>query len=545
MFSSNIGGACIQYAARPPVAIERGCSIGANHAPNGRSTNSDSANTRSDRFTPRRTINDGAFSPDHCGMGVLCTAAPFKIGSKSRCIRYWPGDSPWKTVGTAMTTVLTRSFPQEKPPVTEVAPDKKRVLIVGGGFAGIAAARALTRADVEITLVDRRNHHIFQPLLYQVATAVLAPSEIAAPIRQLEAKQKNLRVLLAEIKGINLAARTVEAACPGIGNRKLAFDFLVIAAGMRPSYFGHDEFARFAPGLKSLNDAETIRTRILSAFELAESTDDEQERARQMTFVLVGAGPTGVELAASIAHLATVTLRKNFRTIEPASSRIVLLDGGARILPTFAESLSRKAAKRLTRLGVEVSTGVKVDKVDDRGVIAAGVRIPSATVLWTAGVSASPVVKMLGTTTDRAGRALVGAFMDIPEAPNVFVVGDAATMTQDGHPVPGVAQAAIQQGGFVGNLIANRVSGRKDGRPFRYRNKGNMAVVGKNFAILEAGRLRSSGFATWLVWVGLHVLALPQLQNRFRVQTQWFWSYLSGQRSSRLISEGSRPPASS
>ncbi len=313
---------------------------------------------------------------------------------------------------------------------------------------------------------------------------------------------------------------------------------------MLPSYFGHDEFARFAPGLKSLNGAETIRTKLLSAFELAESTDDPKERARQMTFVLVGGGPTGVELAASIAQLASVTLRHNFRKIDPATCRILLLDGGARILPTFAEQLSQKAAKRLTKLGVEVSTGVKVETVDDQGVIAAGVRIPSATVLWTAGVSASPVVKMLGSKTDRAGRAFVGAFMDIPEAPNVFVTGDAATMTQDGHPVPGVAQAAIQQGRFVGHVIANRVRERKDGRPFRYRNKGNMAVVGKNFAILESGHFRSSGFITWLVWAVLHVLALPQLQNRFRVQTQWLWSYLSGQRSSRLISEGPRSSTS-
>jgi NADH dehydrogenase len=313
---------------------------------------------------------------------------------------------------------------------------------------------------------------------------------------------------------------------------------------MRPSYYGHDELARFAPGLKSLNDAETIRSKILSAFELAKSTYDENEHARQMTFVLVGAGPTGVELAASIAQLARVTLRKNFRKIDLANSRIVLLDGGARILPTFAESLSQKAARRLPKLGVEVSTGVKVEKVDDQGVTAAGARIPSDTVLWTAGVSASPVVKILGTKTDRAGRAFVGPFLDIPEAPNVFVVGDAATMTQDGHPVPGVAQAAIQQGRFVGHLIANRVRGSKDGQPFRHRNKGNMALVGKNFAILEAGHLRSSGFLTWLVWAGLHVLALPQLQNRFRVQTQWFWSYLSGQRSSRLISEGARSSAS-
>src|SRR5438445_993137 len=253
-----------------------------------------------------------------------------------------------ETVGTSMTTVLTKSFPQEKPPVTKAVPDKIRGLIVGGGFAGIAAARALKRANVEITLVDRRNHHIFQPLLYQVATAVLAPSEIAAPIRQLEAKQKNLSALLAEVRGINLGTRTVEVACPGIGSRKLEYDFLVIAAGMRPSYFGHDEFARFAPGLKSLSDAETIRTKILSAFELAESTDDENERIRQMTFVLVGAGPTGVELAASIAQLVAVTLRNNFRKIDPSKSRILLLDGGARVLPAFAESLSQKAAKRLT-----------------------------------------------------------------------------------------------------------------------------------------------------------------------------------------------------
>src|ERR1700744_5115337 len=443
-----------------------------------------------------------------------------------------------------MATVAANALRTNETRVAKAALSRKRVLIIGGGFAGIAATHALKRADVEITLIDRRNHHIFQPLLYQVATAVLSPAEIAAPIRQLEAKQRNLSVLLAEVKSINIGARTVEALCPGIGSRKLEYDFLVIATGMRPSYFGHDEFARYAPGLKSLNDAEAIRTKILSAFELAESTDDPKERARQMTFVLVGAGPTGVELAASIAQLASVTLRNNFRKIDPAKSRILLLDGGARILPTFAESLSRRAAKRLTKIGVEISTSVKVEKVDDQGVIAAGARIASATVLWTAGVSASPVVKMLGTKTDRAGRAFVGAFMDIPEAPNVFVVGDASTMTQDGHPVPGVAQAAIQQGRFVGHVIANRVRERKDGRPFRYRNKGNMAVVGKNFAVLEAGYLRSSGFLTWLVWAALHVLALPQLQNRFRVQTQWFWSYLSGQRSSRLISEGPRPPAS-
>jgi NADH dehydrogenase len=440
-----------------------------------------------------------------------------------------------------MTSVLTKCFPPEKPFVAKAATRKKRVLIIGGGFAGISAARALERSDVEVMLIDRRNHHIFQPLLYQVATAVLAPSDIATPIRQLEAKQQNLSVMLADVTSINLRDRTVEGNCSGLGLRTFEYDFLVVATGMRPSYFGHDEFAPNAPGLKNLNDAETIRAKILGAFELAESTDDEKERARQMTFVLVGAGPTGVELAASIAQMVSVTLRTNFRNIEPAKSRILLVDSGGRVLPTFADSLSKKVAKRLGKLGVAVLTGVKVEKVDEQGIVAGGERIPSATVLWTAGVAASPVVKMLGTTMDRAGRAIVGPFLDITEAPDVFVAGDATSVTQNGHPVPGVAQAAIQQGRFVGRVIANRVKGRKDGRPFRYHSKGNMAVVGKNFAILEAGHLRSSGFLTWLLWAVLHVLTLPQLQNRLRVQTQWFWSYLTGQRSSRLIAEAPRP----
>src|SRR6476619_6728039 len=260
---------------------------------------------------------------------------------------------------------------------------RKRVVIIGRGFAGIAAAHALRHADAEVMLIDRRNHYIFQPLLYQVATAVLSPAEIAAPIRQLEAKQPNVSVLLAEVTGVDVISRTIEAASPGAGVRKIAFDYLVIATGMRPSYFGHDEFARYAPGLKSLSDAETIRTKILSAYELADETDDENERVRQMTFVLVGAGATGVELAASIAHLATVTLRGQFRRIDPAKTSIFLVEGGKRILPTFAESLANKAAQRLEKLGIKILTGVKVEKVDANGVVANGTRIPSATVLWT------------------------------------------------------------------------------------------------------------------------------------------------------------------
>jgi NADH dehydrogenase len=434
--------------------------------------------------------------------------------------------------------MLEDTRPREKLPVAEAPPARQRIVIIGGGFSGLAAVRALRRCDAEVVLIDRRNHHIFQPLLYQVATAVLAPSEIAAPIRQLAERQENLSVMLAEVTGVNLGSCSVEASCPGIGACNVPFDILVVATGMRPSYFGHDEFARYAPGLKTLNDAETIRAKILSAYELAESTDDLSQRERQMTFVLVGAGATGVELAASIAQMASITLRKNFRRIDPSRSRIILLEGGDRILPSFAESLSRKAAKRLEKLGVEVVTGVKVEKVDERGVIAGGKRIPSATVLWTAGVAPSPIVKMLGVQTDRAGRASVGPFLNVPDAARVFVIGDTASVIQDGRPLPGVAQAAIQQGRYVGRVISEQLKGRGPKRPFRYIDKGNMAVVGKNFAVLEAGRVRMSGFVTWLVWVFIHLMSLPQLQNRLRVQTQWLWSYLTGQRSSRLISEG-------
>jgi NADH dehydrogenase len=266
-----------------------------------------------------------------------------------------------------MSAMLAETRPDEATAVV-AAPrrERKRVVIIGGGFAGIAAAHALRRADAEVVLIDRRNHHIFQPLLYQVATAVLSPADIAAPIRQLEAKQRNTSVLLAEVTGVDVASSTIEASSPGVGVRKIAFDYLVVATGMRPSYFGHDEFVRFAPGLKNLSDAETIRAKILGAFELAATTEDEDERARQMTFVLVGAGPTGVELAASLAQMVRVTLRGNFRRIDPATANIILLDASKRVLPTYAESLSRRVSKRLKKLGVKVATDVKVEKVDDK-----------------------------------------------------------------------------------------------------------------------------------------------------------------------------------
>jgi NADH:quinone reductase (non-electrogenic) len=442
-----------------------------------------------------------------------------------------------------MSAMLTDPRDHEAIAVVDAAsPARKRVVIVGGGFAGLAAAHALRHADAEVILIDRRNHHIFQPLLYQVATAVLSPAEIAAPIRQLEVKQRNLSVLLAEVIGVDVASATVETFSPGLGVRKIAFNYLVVATGMQPSYFGHDEFGRYAPGLKTLGDAETIRAKILGAFELAATTEDDGERARQMTFVLVGAGPTGVELAASLAHMANVTLRGNFRRIDPAKASIILLDAGKRVLPTFAESLSRKVARRLEKLGVKVVTDVKVETVDEKGVIAGGNRIPSATVLWTAGVAASPIPKMLSSKTDRAGRAVVDPFLKVVGANGVFVVGDAASVMLNEHPVPGVAQAAVQQGRYVGRLIAKELKGRKVERPFRYFDKGNMAVVGKNYAVLERGWLHTSGFLTWLVWAFVHILSLPQVQNRLRVQRQWFWSYFTGQRSSRLIPEPPRTP---
>jgi NADH dehydrogenase len=420
---------------------------------------------------------------------------------------------------------------------------KPRIVIVGGGFAGIATAKALRHCDAEVILIDRRNHHIFQPLLYQVATSVLAAPDVAAPIRQLAASQGNVSVLLAEVVGIDLKSRSVDLEYSNVETKKIEFDYLVIAAGTQSSYFGHNEFAKYAPCLKTLTDAETIRTRILSAYELAEFTDDPDERLRHMTFVLVGAGPTGVELAASIAQMTTTTLRSNFRRIDPANTTIFLLEGGKRVLPSFAESLGEKAAARLLKLGVKVVTDAMVEQIDGRGVLVGGKRIESSTVLWTAGVSPSPLVKMLGVATDRVGRACVGPQLNLPDDPRVFVVGDAAALMQGGKPLPGVAQVAIQQGRYVGRLIAGTVRGGAPPRTFRYFDKGNMAVVGKNFAVMESGRIRLAGFMAWFIWAFIHLMFLPQLQNRRRVQNQWFWSYLTGQRGSRLVVEAPRTGA--
>jgi NADH dehydrogenase len=363
---------------------------------------------------------------------------------------------------------------------------------------------------------------------------------VAAPIRKLEERQNNVSVMLAEITGIDLKSRTVEANCHALRKSKISFDYLIVAAGMQPSYFGHNEFARYAPGLKTLTDAEQIRTSILRAYETAELTGDPAACVRLLTFVLVGGGPTGVELAASIALLARVTLRSNFRRINPAQSSILLVEGGNRILPSYTESLSEKSTKRLEKLGVKVMTGAMVEHVDEHGVIVGGKRIESATVLWTAGVAPSAVVKMLGAKSDRAGRPFVGPLLNLPENPRVFVAGDAAAATQDGRPLPGVAQAAIQEGRYVGRVISAELEGSQPPPPFRYFDKGSMAVVGKNFAIMEAGRIRMSGFPAWVAWAFVHIMSLPQLQNRLQVQRQWLWSYFTGERGARVISEPPR-----
>jgi len=414
---------------------------------------------------------------------------------------------------------------------------RPRVVIVGGGFAGVAAARALRRAPADIVLIDRRNHQIFQPLLYQVAGAVLAPGDVAAPLRHLAAIQSNVMVELAEVTALDAERRHVAARLHNGAHIAVPFDFLVLATGVGPSYYGNDGFAAHAPALKTLSDAEAIRSRILEAYELAELTDDPPERQRLMTFVLVGGGPTGVELAATLSHMARVTLRANFKRIRPEQTRIVLLEGARRLLLSFDESLAAAAQRQLRRLGVEVRTGAIVEAVDSDGVVAAGARIRAATVLWTAGVAASPLIASAAAEVDRGGRAHVGPGLEARPDTGVFVIGDAASLVQAGRPVPGVAQAALQQGAYVGKAIRARIAGRKAPPPFRYRDQGSMAVVGKDFALLQAPGVKLRGRVPWLVWAFIHVAFLPRLQNQLRVTIQWLWSYFTGQRSSRLIAE--------
>ena len=410
-----------------------------------------------------------------------------------------------------------------------------RIIIVGGGFGGLAAAKALKHTPAQIILIDRANHHLFQPLLYQVATAALTPSQIATPIRSILRKQKNVTVVLGEVTGVDKERKSVLVSTVDRERVPVAYDYLILATGATHSYFGHNEFEEFAPGLKSLADAVSARNRILQAFEQAEAEDDPSRYRDLLTFILVGAGPTGVEMASALAILVRTTLKSDFRRIDPTSARIVLVDMAPRVLPPFSEDLSEAAKRRLEDLGVEVRLGHSVDQIDDDGIVVAGERIASKTVIWTAGVAPSPAGKWLKVETDRAGRVRVQKDVTVPGHPEIFVVGDTASFEENGKPLPGVAQVAMQQGRYAGKVIHSRVTGKTPPGPFSYFDKGNMAVVGKGFAVLESHKVRVSGFGAWLAWAAIHLQFLATSSLRLTVFLQWVWTYITGQRGSRLI----------
>src|SRR5438034_4470208 len=414
-------------------------------------------------------------------------------------------------------------------------PHTPRVVIVGGGFGGLAAAKALGKAPVEVILIDRTNHHVFQPLLYQVATSVLAPSQMSSPIREVLRRHKNTAVIMGEVTGVDKAQRCVFVNDADREHVPVRYDYLILATGVRPSYFGHNEFEKFAPSLKTLADAVAIRDKVLSAFEQAEAEENVDLHRDLLTFVLVGAGPTGVEMAAALAVFVRTTLRSDFRRIDPASARIVLLDAARNVLGTFAPSLSDVAEKHLQKLGVEIHLGHPVEKIDSEGAIVAGERIASKTVIWTAGVTPSPAGKWLGAETDRAGRVRVQSDLSVPGQSEIFVIGDTASLDQDGKPLAGVAQVAMQQGHYAGKFIRRRVAGKKSPKPFRYFDKGTMAVVGKGYAVVQSGKIRLHGLLAWLAWAFIHITFLSQLSLRISVFLQWGWLFLTGQRGSQLI----------
>jgi NADH:ubiquinone reductase (H+-translocating) len=446
------------------------------------------------------------------------------------------------------TVAMTCSLPREPQAHSTqgTSMSRPRVVIVGGGFAGLAAAKALRSAPAEVLLIDRTNHHLFQPLLYQVATSVLAPGQIAYPIRGICRSHKNTTVILGEVVNVEKDQKCVIVSDVDRQDVRLEYDYLVLATGASHSYFGHDEFAKYAPGLKTVTDAVAIRNTILGAFEQAEAEEDPSRHRDLLTFVLVGAGPTGMEMAGALAVLVRSTLKSEFRRIDPASARIVLVDVAPRVLPPFAEGLSRAAKKRLEKLGVEVRLGAGVDQIDADGVVIRGERIASKAVIWTAGVAPSPAAKWVNAETDRAGRARVLKDLTVQGHPEIFVIGDTASYEQDGKPLPGVAQVAMQQGRYVGRMIRGRIAGKPTQKPFRYFDKGTMAVVGKGFAVLQTGKVHISGFLAWLAWAGIHLQFLAQSSLRVSVFVQWIWTYLTGQRGSRIIvkHQGSDPSMS-
>jgi len=413
--------------------------------------------------------------------------------------------------------------------------DLHHVVVIGGGFGGLATVLGLTSATVRITLVDQRNHHLFQPLLYQVATASLATSDIAWPIRWLLRGRADVTTLLDAVVGVDVSARRVLLR----GGQDIAFDTLVIATGARHAYFGHDEWEPFAPGLKTLEDATTIRRRILMAFEQAEREGDAQRRAALMTFVVIGGGPTGVELAGTIAELAHHTLKGEFRNIDPKSTRVVLIEAGPRILPGFLPDLSAYAQGALERLGVELKLGQPVTACTAEGATFAGELLPAGTIIWAAGVQASPAAEWLAAPADRAGRVQVEADLTVPGHPEIFVVGDtAAVKAPDGTPVPGIAPAAKQEGRHVAETIRARLAGNRAARPFRYRHAGSLATIGKREAIVDFGWLKLRGRLAWWLWGIAHVYFLIGARNRLQVSLNWLWIYLRDQRSARLITQG-------
>ena len=414
---------------------------------------------------------------------------------------------------------------------------KPRVVIVGAGFGGLSAAKALAGTAYEITLIDRHNYHLFQPLLYQVATAGLSPADIAAPIRGIIGAQRNITVALAAVSGVDTARSEVIAE-----GRRIPYDFLVLATGAQHAYFGHDDWAFYAPGLKTIDDATYLRRRILLAFERAEAEPDPIERRRLLTFAIIGGGPTGVEMAGAIAELANRAIASDFHNIDPRSTRVILVEAGQRLLKTFDPSLSVLALQSLQQLGVEVRLGAVVTGCSCAAVFLGDERIETRTIMWAAGVKASPAGAWLGVDTDRVGRVRVGADLSVPGHPNIFVIGDTAlAMGVDGEPLPGVAPVAKQQGKYVADVLRARMKARPT-EPFRYRNNGSMATIGRKSAVAEFGGIKLSGFSAWLLWCLVHVYFLIGFRNRFSVALNWSWNYITFQRGSRLITgiSGSR-----
>ena len=411
---------------------------------------------------------------------------------------------------------------------------RPHVVILGAGFGGLNAAQGLRNAPVDVTVVDRRNYHLFQPLLYQVATAALSPAQIATPIRHILARQKNATVLMEKIDGIDTQARQVITE-----NRRIAYDYLVVATGARHAYFGHDEWAATAPGLKTIGDATEIRRRILTVFEEAEVSEDPTLRRKLLTFVIVGGGPTGVELAGAIAELARKAIVRDFRSIDSSTARVILVEAGPRLLTAFPESLSQSAKAQLEKLGVEVRLGHAVTRCDGHGVMLAdGEPIGSGCVLWAAGVMASRAATWLGAEADRAGRVIVNDDLSVPGHPEILVLGDTAlVMSADGQPVPGVAAAAKQMGRYAAKLIKARLAGQPTTKPFRYIDYGNLATIGRKAAVADFGRFRLSGLLAWLLWTFAHLWFLVGFRNRIVVFLDWAWAYATFDRGARLITE--------